>query len=99
MAIRLTSHLYRNRCGIFYFRQVIPSDLLRFFYVREIHVSLRTGTRRDAADLVLPFVYRSAMLFSFLRKSVSDDGEPEIPAELAKEIKFARTKLRLQEQV
>lgn len=53
MALRLPSHLHRNRHGIFGFRVVIPADLRLSFASREYRVSLRTADRRHAAHAAL----------------------------------------------
>lgn len=67
MAIRLASHLYRNRCGVFYFRAVVPQDLRQSFANREIHRSLRTCDRRDAVARVMILAFRVNAIFQALR--------------------------------
>ncbi|MDP3699317.1 MAG: site-specific integrase [Hylemonella sp.] len=55
MAIRVASHLYRNRHGTFYFRLIVPADLRSFVGRGDIRLSLGTEQRQAAiiASLVL----------------------------------------------
>jgi len=76
MAIRIASHLHRNRFGIYYFRQSIPADLRPFFLVSEIYQSLRTGARREAVQLALPLAWRFPALFAYLRIVTGRFGSP-----------------------
>ena len=63
MAIKLASHLYRNRCGVFHFRAVVPQDLKPHFCHREIHCSLRTSVRLEAVSRVMILACRVKAIF------------------------------------
>lgn len=76
MAIKIASHLYRNRFGVFYFRVVVPRDLQRSFCHREIHRSLRTGLRREAVSRVMLFAAHVTDLFRKLRAMPKKNDEP-----------------------
>lgn len=76
MAIKLASHLYRNRCGVFYFRAVVPQDLQRCFRQREIHRSLHTSVRREAVSRVMILSYRVKAIFQTLRTMPKKADKP-----------------------
>ena len=67
MPIKLASHLYRNRCGVFYFRAEVPQDLHQCFGQREIHRSLRTSVRREAVSRAMTLACRVKAVFQALR--------------------------------
>ena len=69
MAIRTASCLHRNRFGVFYFRKVIPADLLHCFSVRELYRSLRTASSREATKAAQILSVRIQALFDQLRES------------------------------
>lgn len=53
MAIRLPSHLHRNRHGTFGFRIVVPRDLRGCFPQTHYRLSLFTADHRHAARLAV----------------------------------------------
>lgn len=65
MPIRLATHLYRNRHGMFYFRFVTPKDLREFLHKSEIRFSLRTEQRHDA-------IYSAAQIIVDLPRLAAD---------------------------
>lgn len=67
MAIRLSSHLKRNRFGVFYFRRAIPFAIAEHFKQREIYRSLGTCDRRDAIMRSQAFGAVTDLLFRKLR--------------------------------
>lgn len=73
MSIRLSSHLHRNRYGVYGFRIVIPRDLRLSFPRREIRISLRTTSRTAAKPLALRFTLLTQNYFDKIRRSPSFD--------------------------
>ena len=53
MAVRIASHLHKNRYGVFGFRLVIPHDLRLSFQKNEVRISLRTKEKAVAKRLAL----------------------------------------------
>ena len=53
MALHFTSHLHRNRYGIYGFRIVIPKDLRVSLPRKEIRISLRTSNKKTAQPRAL----------------------------------------------
>ena len=53
MAVRIASHLHKNRYGVFGFRLVIPHDLRLSFQKNEVRISLRTKEKTVAKRLAL----------------------------------------------
>lgn len=68
MGIKLASHLKRNRFGLFYFRQVVPPDLRRFFAFKQISRSTGTSRRGEAVALALQYGASVGLLFERLRQ-------------------------------
>lgn len=56
MSIKLATHLYRNRHGMFYFRVVIPRDLRSQSQQTEIRFSLHTEQRDKAIIRAFPLI-------------------------------------------
>jgi hypothetical protein len=67
MAIKLSSHLYRNRHGTFYFRQVIPHALRTITQQRELRFSLHTERRYEAIIAAIPIMAGIPDLLADLR--------------------------------
>jgi integrase len=76
MAIRLPSHLHRNRYGIFYFRLSVPPDLQHLFQQREIYKSLGTARRCEAVRLVEVLSRKLGAIFSILRREMAKNTFP-----------------------
>lgn len=76
MAIKLASHLYRSRLGVFYFSVVVPRDLRQCFPHGEIQRSLRTGVWRDAVLRVMSLAAHVTDLFRRLRAMPKKKDEP-----------------------
>lgn len=74
MSIKLATHLYRNRHGIFYFRFVIPKKLRSGVIQREIRFSLNTERRYDAIHSAIQFIAGLPQLKSDLKR-MADDNE------------------------
>ncbi len=72
MSIKLATHLYRNRHGMFYFRFVIPQDLRPLLGQREIRFSLHTEQRCEAILSAIPFIAALPQLTIDLKKMASD---------------------------
>ena len=66
MPVRLPSYIYRNRCGIFYFRVVLPSALATADAQREFRVSLHTPERELAVSTARYLAYRVGELLAAL---------------------------------
>lgn len=73
MSIRLSSHLHRNRYGVYGFRMVIPQDLRLSFPKKEIRISLRTTSRTAAKPLALRFTLLTQTYFDKIRRAPSFD--------------------------
>lgn len=58
MPLRLPSYIYRNRCGIFYFRVVIPLAVTTAGTQREFRLSLHTTERAPAISAARYFAHR-----------------------------------------
>ena len=67
MAIRISSHLKRNRFGVFYFRRAIPFVIAAHFQQREIYRSLGTCDRREAIMRSRVFSAVTDLLFRKLK--------------------------------
>jgi len=72
VSIKLASHLKRNRFGVFYFRQVVPPDLRKFFAFKEFSRSTKTSRRGEAAALARNCGACLALLFERLRQMAKD---------------------------
>src|SRR5690242_16459785 len=66
MPVRLPSYIYRNRCGIFYFRVILPVALAIADAQREFRVSLHTPERSAAVLEARYLAHRIAELFAAL---------------------------------
>lgn len=73
MAIRLTSHLHRNRYGIYGFRVVIPKDLRLCLCRNEIRVSLRKSNKAQAKKLAARYSVVTNNYFDQIRLAPSFD--------------------------
>lgn len=78
MPIKLATHLYRNQHGTFYFRFVIPKELLSNIIQREIRFSLNTERRYDAIHSAIQFIAGLPQLKSDLKR-MADDNETPTP--------------------
>lgn len=78
MAIKLPSHLHRNRHGVLYFRLTIPSDLRSYFKPREIYRSLGTAHIRLAADHGTVLALEFRRLFTRLRDAIMNNKKHRI---------------------
>lgn len=73
MAIRLTSHLHKNRYGVFGFRLVIPRDLRLLFPQNEVRISLRTTNKTIAASLALRLTVVTTNYLNRIRRAPTLD--------------------------
>ena len=73
MAIKLPTHLYRNRHGTFYFRLVIPHELRPVAMQREIRFSLRTEQRGEAIIAAIPIIAGIPGLIADLRSMAANN--------------------------
>lgn len=69
MAIKLASHLHKNRYGIYGFRIVIPQDLQVSLRRKEIRVSLRTARRAQAKSLASRLTVVTKDYFEQIRRA------------------------------
>ena len=76
MPIRLATHLYRNRHGMFYFRYVIPKDLRKHLNKSEVRFSLKTEQRHDALYFALQIIADLPRLTADLRRMKNDEETP-----------------------
>lgn len=78
MSFKLSTHLYRNRHGTFYFRFVIPKDLRPHIIQREVRFSLGTEQRHEAIHSAIQFIAGLPQLKSDLKR-MADDNETPTP--------------------
>lgn len=78
MGIKLASHLKRNRFGLFYFRQVVPLDLRKFFAFKEISRSTGTSRRGQAIAMARQYGATADFLFARLRQMVKKKNQDVI---------------------
>jgi integrase len=76
VAIRISSHLKRNRFGVFYFRRAIPFVIAAHFQQREIYRSLGTCDRRDAIMRSQAFGAVTDLLFRKLKSMANKKNKP-----------------------
>ncbi len=76
MSIKLATHLYRNRHGMFYFRFVTPKDLRDFLHKSELRFSLKTEQRHDAIYFAAQIIDDLPRLAADLRRMKKDDEVP-----------------------
>src|SRR5512138_891470 len=76
MSIRITTRLYRNRHGVFYFRLVIPPDLRDLIRQREVRLSLDTEQRQQAVTIALPLLGALPQLLVDLRRMADNNDTP-----------------------
>ena len=82
VAIRLSSHLKRNRFGVFYFRRAIPFAIAAHFQQREIYRSLGTCDRRDAIMRSQAFGAVTDLLFRKLKAMAKNKKDELIRADM-----------------
>lgn len=75
--MRLASHPKRNRCGILYFRRVVPPELQFCFAFRQIARSLYASNCQEARSIALRYSAAIDLLFSQLRVQAAQ--EPQYP--------------------
>jgi integrase len=73
MPVRLPSYIYRNRCGIFYFRVVVPHAIATSSGSREFRLSLRTADRTEAIGASRYIALHVTELFDKLRAFTQDE--------------------------
>lgn len=78
MATRVSSHIYRDRHGTFYFRLLLPTDLQSALSCREKRFSLLTQTRSTALIRAMPAAAARHELFALLR-NMKDSKSSEEP--------------------
>lgn len=98
MAIKLPTHLYRNRHGSFYFRLVIPQALRMTAQTREVRFSLHTDSRSDAIIAAIPIIEALPNLFADLRNMAENDITAP-PNYFKLWIKATKETLRLQDRI
>lgn len=76
MSIRVSSHLYRNRHGTFYFRLIIPTSLRAFVGKTEVRFSLQTEQRQKAILDALPLIADLPRLVGGLQRMADNDQSP-----------------------
>ena len=76
MPIKLATHLYRNRHGMFYFRFVIPKDIKSYLDKSEFRFSLKTEQRHDAIYFAAKIIANLPQLTANLRRMKNDDETP-----------------------
>lgn len=76
MSIKLATHLYRNRHGVFYFRLVFPKDLRGHVQQREFRFSLYTEQRQEAIIAAIPLIADLPHLTADLRRMADDSKSP-----------------------
>ena len=76
MPIKLATHLYRNRHGMFYFRFVIPKDLRNHLNKSEVRFSLKTEQRHDAIYFAAQIIVDLPLLAADLRRMKNDEETP-----------------------
>ncbi|WP_305074381.1 DUF6538 domain-containing protein [Propionivibrio sp.] len=86
MALHFSSHLHKNRYGIFGFRVVVPKDLRLSFPKKEIRISLRTSSPRKAKPLALRLQLVTSDYFSRMRRVPSIDEAIAIGHDLIREL-------------
>jgi hypothetical protein len=90
MSIRLSSHLHRNRYGIFGFRIVVPRDLRSWFRCTEFRVTLKTGETQVAKQLAAHLTVLTCERFNRLRR-MSADARLSAAAQILNEIDTERS--------
>lgn len=89
MALRLPSHLHRNRYGTLYLRLTVPADLRPIIGKAEIYRSLNTASVRQAADSAQTLRIALQRLFDRLRESRENrlsEGHHEPPETLLRDV-------------
>lgn len=76
MPIRVPSHLYRNRHGVFYFRFIFPPGLRATIGRGEVRLSLQTERRQDAIIAALPLIADLPRLAVHLQRMLDNDQIP-----------------------
>lgn len=76
MPIRLATHLYRNRHGMFYFRFILPKDLKGYLHKCELRFSLKTEQRHDAIYFAAQIIVDLPRLAADLRRMKNDEETP-----------------------
>lgn len=96
MAIKLPSHLHRNRSGILHFRIAIPPDIRHYFNSNEIYRSLKTASIHDATPVAQTLSIAFKRVFSEIRQeSMSDQNKALKDAlELFKSLPDARERIK-----
>lgn len=61
--------------GVWYYRQGIPRDLIKYFTRSEIKKSLRTRVYSSAKTLVKPLLHKTERVFTLLRSGMLDDNQ------------------------
>lgn len=78
MSIRVSSHLYRNRHGTFYFRLIIPKCLRVTAGKSELRFSLQTEQRKTAIISALPLIGDVPRLVGCLQR-MADNNDTAPP--------------------
>ncbi|MEO5659539.1 MAG: DUF6538 domain-containing protein [Polaromonas sp.] len=82
MSIRVSSHLYRNRHGTFYFRLIVPKHLLPLTGQSEIRFSLDNEQRQHAIIDALPLIADLPRLVGCLQRMA--DSTEDLPPDYFK---------------
>lgn len=82
MPIRVSSHLYRNQHGTFYFRLIIPKHLRALAGQSEVRFSLHTEERQHAIIDALPLIADLPRLVGCLQRMA--DNTEDLPADYFK---------------
>jgi integrase len=102
MAIRLASHLSRNRYGVLYFRLAVPLDVRPYFAVKEIYRSLQTARLSEAIIGAHTLLIACTRVFNEIRRQTMSDSNSapkELKPDLASIVKHAKEKISLKEKI